>query len=82
MTLNEYVKQTQGETIAGLASKLGMHRGHLHKIATGERGWNSDTALAIEDGTHGLVTPNDLARTRRVFLARITRKRRSTGKAR
>lgn len=58
------------ETIARLAERLGMHRGHLHKIATGERGWTSDTALAIEDGTKGLVTPNDLARTRRLFLRR------------
>ena len=62
--------QTQDETLPRLAARLEMHRGHLHKIATGERGWTSDTALAIEDGTKGLVTPNDLARTRRMYLRR------------
>lgn len=69
MDIPAYCEQHK-ETVAGLAARLGMHRGHLHKIATGERGWTSDTALAIEDGTKGLVTPNDLARTRRLYLRR------------
>ena len=67
------------ETVAGLAARLGMHRAHLHKIATGERGWTSDTALAIEDGTKGLVTPNDLARTRRLYLRRQAKAQRGRG---
>jgi DNA-binding transcriptional regulator YdaS (Cro superfamily) len=77
MTLTEYLKQHPNETLAGLATRLGLHRGHLHKIATGERGWNSETALAIQNGTDGLVTPNDLARTRRLFLAREKREQRT-----
>lgn len=61
------------ETLSGLAARMGLHKGHLHKIATGERGWNSDTVLAIEDATNGLVTANDLSRTRRLYLRREAR---------
>lgn len=76
MTLDEFCVE-KDETLAGVAARIGLHRGHLHKIASGERGWNSDTALAIEDGTYGLVTPNDLARTRRLFLRREAKAQRS-----
>jgi DNA-binding transcriptional regulator YdaS (Cro superfamily) len=64
----------QQETLPKLAARLRMHRGHLHKIATGERGWTSETALRIEDRTKGLVTPNDLARTRRAYLRQSKRR--------
>jgi DNA-binding transcriptional regulator YdaS (Cro superfamily) len=69
MSIDEFCA-ARGETIAGLADRLKIHRGHLHKIASGERGWNSQTALRIEDATGGLVTPNDLARTRRIYQRR------------
>lgn len=72
MTLEQYCT-AKGETIASLAERLKLHRGHLHKIASGERGWTSKVAILIEDGTYGLVTPNDLARTRRLFLRREAR---------
>ncbi len=64
MTLLEYVEHS-GESIGALARRIGLHRGHLHKIAHGQRGWTSPTAEAIEKGTNGLVTPNDLLRTLR-----------------
>lgn len=67
--------ETQAESLPKLAARLGMHRGHLHKIATGERGWTSETAISIYKATKGLVTPNDLARTRRLYLRRQAKER-------
>lgn len=77
MTIAEYLKQHPHKTLASLAAEIGLHRGHLHKIATGERGWTSKTAIDIQNGTDGLVTPNDLARTRRAYLAKAAKPKRS-----
>jgi DNA-binding transcriptional regulator YdaS (Cro superfamily) len=76
MTLTEYLSKHPTQTIASLAAKMDMHRGHLHKIATGERGFNSKTAQTILSATNGLVTPNDLMRTRSAYLAKTTRRKR------
>jgi DNA-binding transcriptional regulator YdaS (Cro superfamily) len=67
------------QTVTELATLLGMHRGHLHKIVTGERGWTSETAIAIENKTKGLVTPNDLAAVRRRYLRRAARRKGGRG---
>lgn len=72
MDLNAYADET-GETIAALARRMGRNKGHLHKIASGERGWTSEIILDLEDATNGLVTANDLARTRRLYLRKAER---------
>lgn len=69
MDLFAYSKHS-GESLAALARRMHMHRGHLHKIAHGARGWTSETSAKIEMATGGLVTANDLARVRREFLTR------------
>lgn len=76
MDIDKYCRE-HSQTVAGLAAKIGLHRGHLHKIATGERGFTSKTALAIERATGGKVTANDLMRTRRTYLAKQARQQKA-----
>jgi DNA-binding transcriptional regulator YdaS (Cro superfamily) len=72
MDINAYCALAK-EPVAGLATRIGLHRGHLHKIASGERGWTSEIALLIEDRTKGAITVADLARVRRRYLRRQRR---------
>jgi len=63
MTLLEYIAK-HNETLSAVAERAGLNKGHLWKIAHGERGWNSQTAEKIRQATKGIVTPNDLADAR------------------
>lgn len=60
MTLAEYCAST-GEKLDALARRMGLKRGHLNKIAKGDRDPSMDLARRISEATDGKVTPTDLA---------------------
>lgn len=61
MTLLEYIEK-EGCGFAGFAERVGMHRGDVHNLAHGVRGFSVWTGLRIKAATKGKVTLDDLAK--------------------
>lgn len=68
LSLREYAESSK-RSLRAIAVAAGVDTGDIYKIADGQVGWTAETADRIMTATDGKVTPNDLLKTRKEFLA-------------